>query len=112
MDWKQLNNEHQIEEIKQISSEKPILIFKHSTRCSISAMALNRLEREWKSDSAEKITPYYLDLISYRNISNKIAGDFSVEHQSPQILLIQNGKCVFTESHYGISLGEVLSKAN
>lgn len=112
MDWKQLNNENQLEEIKLNSSEKPILIFKHSTSCSVSAMALNRLEREWKSESGERLTPYYLDLISFRNISNKIAGDFGIEHQSPQVLLIQNGKCVYSESHYGISLSEVLNKTN
>lgn len=111
MDWKQLNTESQLEEIKQSSSDKPALIFKHSTRCSISAMALNRLEREWKAENSERITPFYLDLISYRNISNKIAGDFGIEHESPQILLISNGKCIYSESHYGISLNGILSAA-
>ncbi len=105
MNWNNLNNEAQLEAIKQESAEQPVLIFKHSTRCSISAMALSRMERNW-SDSAG-IKPYYLDLISFRSISNKIAEEFGVQHQSPQVLLIQNGKCVYDESHMAISFQDL-----
>ncbi|WP_128543006.1 bacillithiol system redox-active protein YtxJ [Larkinella soli] len=102
MNWNKLQNEAQLEALKKESAGQPVLIFKHSTRCSISSTALSRLERNW-SDSLG-IKPYYLDLISYRPVSNKIAEEFAVYHQSPQILLIQNGECVFDASHFDISV--------
>jgi bacillithiol system protein YtxJ len=101
MNWNKLQSEDQLETIKQESAQQPVLIFKHSTRCSISSMALSRLERGW--NEAAGIKPYYLDLISYRSISNKIADTFDVDHQSPQVLLIQNGACIYDESHMAIS---------
>ena len=104
MNWKELKDEKQIEEIKALSSSTPQLIFKHSTRCSISSMAKNRLER---SKAPEGIDIYYLDLIRYRNISNKLENVFFVNHESPQVLLIINGECVYNESHSGISMHEI-----
>ena len=66
MDWNILENLSQLEEIKQKSGDKPVLIFKHSTRCSISGMAWDRLKRNWKKEDSEKVTPYFLDLIRHR----------------------------------------------
>ena len=80
---------------------EPILIFKHSTRCSISSLALNRIEY---NDNKKVINHcYFLDLLSYRDISNKIAKDFNVTHESPQVLVIKNEKCIYHASHYNIS---------
>ena len=110
MEWKKINLAEQIEEIKKASKQHPVLIFKHSTSCSISAMALNRLERAWSSQSDEKLSPYYLDLLSYRPISSQIAQEFGIEHQSPQVLLIKDGVCVYNESHYSISLSEIMER--
>lgn len=90
----------QLEELKEASFLEPVLFFKHSTRCSISVMALNRFEREWGDYT---LKAYLLDLLSYREVSNAIADVFEVEHQSPQILLIKNGNCVFHQSHNAIS---------
>lgn len=104
MEWISLTNELQIDEIKKLSDKKPQVIFKHSTRCSTSSMAKNRLER---SAAPEGVDFYYLDLIAYRNISQKIADDFHVYHESPQVLLIKNGECIFDESHMGISMDEI-----
>lgn len=101
MNWNKLTSESQLETIKAESAQQPVLIFKHSTRCSISAMALSRMERNW--DDAAGIKPYYLDLIANRSISNQVASKFGVDHESPQILLIQNGECVYDASHMGIS---------
>jgi bacillithiol system protein YtxJ len=109
MNWNQLTSINQLSEIKAESTEQPVLIFKHSTRCSISAAALSRLERNWSADKPIKV--YYLDLIAHRDISNAIAEQFGVEHQSPQVLLVKSGKVVYTESHMGISAGEVLEHA-
>ena len=104
MRWNNLESLDQLEEIKSISSKHPVLLFKHSTRCSISAMALNRLERKW---SETKMHPYFLDLIAHRDISNSIATDFGIQHESPQALLIKNGTVVFHTSHMGIDFDEL-----
>ncbi|MFD2199974.1 bacillithiol system redox-active protein YtxJ [Shivajiella indica] len=110
MDWIKLENSVQLEEIKKISAEKPVLIFKHSTRCSISSMAFDRLLRNWKQEDTEKVTPFFLDLIRYRNISDQISNEFGVFHQSPQIILIKDGQAVYDNSHMGISYPEIMSK--
>ena len=104
MNWNQLISMDQLSELKKKSTEKPQLIFKHSTRCSISSMALSRFER---SEAASNVDFYLLDLLSFRNISNEIADQFNVHHQSPQILLIHKGECIFDESHNAIAMDEV-----
>jgi bacillithiol system protein YtxJ len=100
IDW---NNLTDLEELKTIitnSYEKPVAIFKHSTRCSVSRMALKQFENEF--DSSDKVTAYFLDLITYREVSNAIAALFGVEHQSPQLVVIKNGKAVYDASHSDI----------
>ncbi|MBC8111118.1 MAG: bacillithiol system redox-active protein YtxJ [Verrucomicrobia bacterium] len=109
MNWIPLNTLQQLEKIQEISETQPVLLFKHSTTCPISATALNRLERNWKTDT---IQPYYLDLLSYRDISRQIAQVFGIQHESPQALLIYKGTCVFDASHLAISYQSLLAEAN
>lgn len=106
--WIPLTRIEQIEEIKERSKSIPQLIFKHSTRCGTSALAKSRLE---KKQAPATIEFYYLDLISYRPISKKIAEDFKVYHESPQVLLIKNGECIYEESHIGIRMEEIAKQA-
>ncbi len=108
MNWKPLTDEAGLEEITRKSAEKPQVIFKHSTRCSISSMAKSRLER---AAAPEEIDFNYLDLISFRNISQQISEVFHVEHESPQVLVIKNGQCTYDESHTGISMDEIIEQA-
>ena len=108
MNWIEITDELQLNEVKDLSNTKPQLIFKHSTRCSISSMAKSRLE---KKTASGEIDFYYLDLIKHRNISQKIAEEFDVSHESPQVLLIKNGKCVYDESHSGITMDEITEQA-
>jgi bacillithiol system protein YtxJ len=108
MDWKVLKEESELDEIISRSEAKPQVIFKHSTRCSISSVAKGRLER---AEAPSKVDFYYLDLISYRNISNKVSQLFKVHHESPQVLVIKNGECVYDESHMGINMQEILENA-
>ncbi len=107
MNWKVLENSNQINEIKEASHHKLQLIFKHSTRCIISKMALKNFESDFLVHDV--IDAYYLDLISYREISNKIADNFGITHQSPQILLIKDGVAVYAASHESID-ANVLTK--
>jgi bacillithiol system protein YtxJ len=104
MNWIELKSEDQLNEILEQSKIKPQVIFKHSARCSISAMAKGRLERSAPPENADF---YFLDLIAHRNISNKISSKFNVFHESPQVLLIRNGECVYDESHASISMDEI-----
>ena len=108
MNWNELTSENQLEQIRQKSFERPQVIFKHSTRCSISSVAKARLEK-WQP--SEDFNFYYLDLLSLRQLSNKISEMFHVPHESPQVLVIKEGECVYDESHLGISLQEILEVA-
>lgn len=102
MNWKNLEAENQFLDL--LENEKVFAVFKHSTRCSISSMAKNRVEREWNLD----FPIYYLDLIKYRSISNLIAAKSGVEHQSPQLIVFQNGLPVYDASHSGIAVSDIL----
>lgn len=103
MNWKTLQDAATLKELENASHEHPIVIFKHSTSCSISSMALNRLERAWDAQEMQETEAYFLDLIRYRDVSRQVAESFRVEHQSPQLLLIHKGECVYDASHMGVS---------
>jgi len=104
MNWVNLTSVEQLEEIKNASGYS--LIFKHSTRCSISLMAKKNFEFDWEVIPSDTKL-FFLDLISYRDISNQVAEVFQVRHESPQILLIKDGECILEASHSDISAEEV-----
>ncbi len=108
INWIPLVDLGQLNEIILLSSEKPVVIFKHSTRCSVSRMALKQFESEF--DLEDQVTPYFLDLLEHRDISNAIAERFDVVHQSPQLLLIKNGMSVYDASHSAIEVAELRMK--
>lgn len=97
MNWNKLENLQDLNEAEEQSFEKTIAIFKHSTRCHISRMVLRQFENEF--DSQENVAPYFLDLLENRSISNEIASRFNVTHQSPQLIVIKEGKAVYDTSH-------------
>jgi bacillithiol system protein YtxJ len=107
-DYKTLNKPDQLEELDTLSHTRPQLIFKHSTRCAVSSMAKRGLDRELLQANNTAFDIYYLDLISYREVSNQIATRYHVQHESPQLLLIKNGQCLFHASHDGVSLHDAL----
>lgn len=108
--WNLLEDLSQLNTIIEESKTQPILIYKHSTRCSISGMALSRLERSWKNDGHE-IKAYYLDLIRFREVSNAVAHRFEVYHESPQVIVIKNGAAVYDESHMSIRFDSIVRHA-
>lgn len=101
-----LTNRDEFETIDTISHEKPVVIFKHSTRCSISRFALKRFDAEYDFTD-EQMDWFLLDLLEHRDISNAIATKYDVMHQSPQIIVIKNGKAIFTTSHDAIDAREL-----
>ena len=105
--WTALTATNQLESIQAESQSHPVIIFKHSTRCSISKTTLDRLERNWKQEDLPLVKSYFLDLLSYREISTRIAETFEVDHESPQILIIHNGKSVYDRSHFEIEFTNI-----
>ncbi len=108
--WSHLSAIDQLVDVDSKSKEKPVLLFKHSTRCSISAMTLSRFERSY--DESAAFEPYFLDLIAHRDVSDEIARKYGIRHESPQAILIKNGKAIFNASHMGINFDELNSKSS
>lgn len=108
MSWTLLEKEEQLPDIDRASVSRPQLIFKHSTRCSISSVVKNRLS---KGALPAGIDFYHLDLIANRTVSNAIAEHYGIRHESPQVLLIRNGKCVYNESHSAVYMEDIIDAA-
>ncbi len=111
MDWNILKDAEQLDELDRLSGHRPVLIYKHSTRCGISSTVLSRLERKWQEQDSAVLTPYFLDLLRYRELSNLIAERYGIEHQSPQVLLIEKGQTVYAESHMQITYDDLMKAA-
>lgn len=107
MKWIELKELVQLDEVAAHSAEKPVLIFKHSTTCSLSRAALDRLERRWKGEEVGEAPAYFLNIQANRSISNAIAERFSVRHESPQAIVLRNASAVYDESHLGINYEEI-----
>jgi bacillithiol system protein YtxJ len=107
--WNDLTELKQLDTIVSESAETPVIIFKHSTRCPVSRMALKNFENEYAIEEGGA-KPYFLDLIEHRDVSNEIASRFNVVHQSPQVLVIKSGQSVYNESHGEIDAALVKEK--
>ncbi len=105
MNWIPFTTDKQLAEIN--ANVGYSIVFKHSTRCSISTMAKKKFELDWDVLPADTQF-YFLDLLNFRSLSANIADKFNVQHQSPQVLLILNGQCVLEQSHGDISVDEVM----
>lgn len=106
-DWISLSDPQQINELIMESRSIPVIIYKHSSRCGLSAMTENKLEEGWEI-LKPRVKLYFLDLIRNREVSNSVAERFNIRHQSPQILIIKNGICVYNSSHYEINVETIL----
>ena len=107
MQWSVLTTEEQLAVLLEKSFSNPQVIFKHSTRCSVSSMIKTRLE---KSAIPLHIDFHYLDLLAYRPLSNKIAEKLHVYHESPQVLLLKDGECIFDESHIAVYMEDIVAQ--
>lgn len=105
MNWIYLTDINQIDDIDRLSHEAPQWIFKHSTRCIGSKIALRRIENNIELRNKPG---FFLDLIKFRNLSNKIETHYNIRHQSPQILIIKNADCIYSESHMAINPEELM----
>lgn len=106
MDWNALESLEDWKGALEASHTQPVVVFKHSTRCSISRMALKMTQQRW--DLPDTTAAYLLDLLNHRDVSQAIAHDLEVEHQSPQLVLIRDGKAVHHANHSNIDPVELL----
>ena len=97
MNWKHLESIDQLNTAVMESNHQTVILFKHSTRCSVSIMVKRMLESQWSHGS--NVTPYFLDLLNHREISNEIASRFDIHHESPQVVVLKDGKAVHSASH-------------
>lgn len=106
--WIEIKSVKQLNEVLEAANEKPIMLFKHSTRCSISVMALNRFQKEWNIED-DRIVPYFVDLLEHRDVSNEIEAMTDVQHHSPQAIVWSKNKALYSASHNGISASKIQS---
>ena len=99
--WNRLTSVNQLIEIEKESFHQPIAIFKHSTRCGTSSMALRQFESQFEADNTS-VKLYFLDLLSFKDISNEIAIRFQVFHESPQLIVLKDGNTIHHSSHHQI----------
>lgn len=104
LNWENLINHDQLLDMIA-ENEVPVLFFKHSTRCSISSMALSRFESEWDSNANCKLA--FLDLLANRDLSNEIETKTGIQHQSPQVIVLFQGKHIYNASHNSISVQKI-----
>ena len=100
--WIPLSDLQQLKFIKDKSKTKTQVIFKHSTRCGISRMVMNQFVASYELTEKD-LDLYYLDLLSFREVSNEVGYAFQVMHQSPQIVIVKNGVAVANASHGAIN---------
>lgn len=106
--WKIIKSEEDLEKAIKQSYENRVAIFKHSTSCFISKTVLKNFEKEIENSDEQNVSFYFLDLLAFRPISNKIAEDFGIRHESPQLIVFENGEPINNASHQDISLSQIL----
>jgi len=106
--WKLLEKQEDILKFVERSKDVPVLLYKHSTRCGVSSMALNRIESDWTA-AEENCELVFLDLIAFRSVSNAVSEELNVQHQSPQAILLKGGEVVYHASHSGIDVQHIQS---
>lgn len=110
MDWKHIQTEDQFQQILEESSSEPILLFKHSNTCPISQIAQERLQQSW--DDETPLPVYEIDVHDSKELSQKIAEELGVKHESPQVILISDGKSIYDASHLDIIPAEIESQVD
>lgn len=113
LNWKVLDDKMQIDHAIEVSNEKPVVIFKHSTRCGISRMVLNQFQNNAEFDE-EQVLLLYLDLLAHRAISDEISERFGIVHQSPQMIILKDENVVHHSSHSAIvpsAIDQILNKS-
>ena len=107
IEWETVQNKDDFLQLENRYPDKWLLFFKHSTTCGLSSMALRQLQASWRP--IDQLIPFKIHVQEHRHISNLIEHHFSILHESPQVLLIEQGKCIYHASHWQISFEKIRS---
>jgi len=107
--WNRLTDEKRIDDIIEESYKKPQLIYKHSNRCSTCWFSKSELENS-AGEISSKASMHFVDVVASRSVSNKLAEVLNVRHESPQAILVKDGKAVWDTSHGSIKGKKVLDQ--
>jgi bacillithiol system protein YtxJ len=91
------------------SQAQPVLLFKHSYTCGVSAEALDELITHLNEDNPD-VRYAMVTVQTHRDISNAVSAKFGVRHETPQALLVRDGRVVWSASHFRVN-AEELNKA-
>jgi bacillithiol system protein YtxJ len=108
-DWKAITDNSQLVEIENESYNKPVVVFKNSSRCGISQSMLSIFQEDMRQENTGGISFYLLDIVNNRSISASIAQQFNLQHESPQLLVIENGECTYYKNHWDISFSDMIN---
>lgn len=106
MQYTEITSNDTLNNLIELSNNSPIVVFKHSNRCSVSRWVWNDFQR---ANFPAEVKIFLLNVIEQRHLSNQLAEHFEIRHESPQVLLIQNGKCIYHDSHQGIDATKMQS---
>ena len=107
---KEITSIDELNDCLESTSERPVFVFKHSTRCPISSGANSRVAKflEGKKDENGGVPEFYLlKVVESRAVSNALAEQLGVAHQSPQLILIDKGRSVWNTSHHNINADNI-----
>jgi len=107
INWKTIQSTKQLTQILNLSYGKYPLIFKHSNRCPISVSMKNRFDRSWNAKNDLLFEPFLVDVISQKVISNQIAEILDLVHESPQLIILNEGKILYQAAHLDIEYEEI-----
>jgi bacillithiol system protein YtxJ len=107
--WESISDPQQVESIVQKSEQRPQLIYKHSHRCSICTISKGTLESA-ANDILEDADMHFINVVNSREASNFIASELDVRHESPQVILLEDGEVVWHASHGSINADAILEK--
>ncbi len=98
--FKEIQNTEKLDELLEASANEPVVLFKHSNTCGISADLYEQVS------SVDGVINLVTVQIS-RGISNEIESRLGIRHASPQAFVVKDGKAVYSASHYAISPAEI-----
>lgn len=109
-DLKEITSTDALAEAIQSSEQQPVLFFKHSSTCGISQRAFGEFERYLESPESSKVQNCLVVVQTAREVSNELARVLSVQHESPQAILVKGGQAVWNDSHMALK-ADVLKSA-
>jgi bacillithiol system protein YtxJ len=95
------------------SRERPVLLFKHSRYCGVSCEALDELQSHIDSRTESDVVYRMITVQTHRPVSDAAVERLGVRHETPQAILLRDGKVVWNASHFRITanqLDQVLNK--